>query len=64
MKFDLANIRKQIEQAPLSAPLPLELGMAAVCDLWRLANLAPAGQGQLAQFRPAVGRAGALSSRE
>jgi len=42
MTFDLANIRKQIEQAPLSAPLHLELGIAAVCDLWRLANLSPA----------------------
>ncbi|NJN05144.1 MAG: hypothetical protein HC814_00310 [Rhodobacteraceae bacterium] len=42
MTFDLANIRKQIEQAPLSAPLHLELGIAAVCDVWRLANLAPA----------------------
>lgn len=42
MAFDLADIRRQIEQAPLSAPLHLELGVAVVCDLWRLANLAPA----------------------
>lgn len=42
MAFDLANIRRQIEQAPLSAPLHLDLGVAVVCDLWRLANLAPA----------------------
>ncbi len=42
MTFDLARICKQIEQAPLSAPLPVDLGTAAVSDLWRLANLAPA----------------------
>jgi hypothetical protein len=50
MSFDLARIRRQIEQAPLSAPLPMELGIAAVCDLWRLAELAPADNNSWRQW--------------
>lgn len=50
MPFDLAAIRRQIEQAPLSAPLDLAIGIAVVFDLWRLANLAPAGDKQWRQW--------------
>jgi len=41
MAFDLTRIRQELAAAPLASPVPLDLAIAVVSDVFRMAGLAP-----------------------